>query len=92
MTFDTQTRMLTSIRTCRKPKAVLLEALSIKILTIRQRANGHIVSGDPRPVLVVGHHTETVLCVLLQACHGVGLNVNVNVLKEKEGGKRRKFV
>lgn len=38
-------------------------------------------------MLVVGHHTETVLCVLLQAVQRVRLTVYVNVLRGKNGGR-----
>lgn len=50
-------------------------------LTIRQGADHHILSGDPWSVLVVGHHTKTVLRIFLQSCHGVRLTVDIHVLK-----------
>lgn len=52
-------------------------------LTVRQGANDNVLSGDARTVSVVGHHTETVLCVLLQPRHAVRLAVYVNILNEK---------
>lgn len=55
----------------------------ISPLTVRQGANDNVLSGDARTVPVVGHHTETVLCVLLQPRHAVRLAVYVNILNEK---------
>lgn len=55
------------------------------LLTIRQRSDHDIISGDAGAVLVVCHHTEAVLGVLLQAAESVRLAVRVDVL---EGQKK----
>lgn len=52
-------------------------------LTVRKCPDHDVLRGDPRAVLVVGHHAEAVLCVLLQSSHGVRLAVYVNILKHK---------
>lgn len=64
----------------------------IKLLTVRQGADGDVLSGDARPVLIVGHHTETVLRVLLQSSHGVGLTANVQVLKDRNGQTEKNVI
>lgn len=56
--------------------------IELQSLTVRQRADDDVLSGDARAVLVVGHHTEAVLGVLLQPGHGVSLTINVNILKK----------
>lgn len=66
-----------------KVKLVLVHLHFISPLTVRQGANDNVLSGDARTVPVVGHHTETVLCVLLQPRHAVRLAVYVNILNEK---------
>lgn len=63
---------------------------SVNQLTIRQGADNNVLRGDTWTVLVVGHHTETVLCVLLQSSQSVGLTVYVNVLTDRE--QRRQFL
>lgn len=62
---------------------MLLHLRFISPLTVRQGANDNVLSGDARTVPVVGHHTETVLSVLLQPRHAVRLAVYVNILNEK---------
>lgn len=54
-------------------------------LTVGQRSDRHVLGRDAGAVLVVGHHTETVLGVLLQAVQSVRLAVRVDVL---EGQKK----
>lgn len=52
-------------------------------LTVRQRADHNILSGDARAVFVVCHNPETVLCKLPEARHGVGQTRDVHVLQKK---------
>lgn len=65
---------------------------SVNQLTIRQGANNNVLSGDTWAVLVVGHHTETIFCVLLQPSQSVGLSVYVNILTEKEQRREKSLV
>lgn len=50
-------------------------------LTVGQRSDHHVLGGDAGAMLVVGHHAETVLGVLLQAAQSVRLAVRVDVLE-----------
>lgn len=51
-------------------------------LTVRQRADREVLGGHAWTVLVVGHNTEAVFGVLLEASHGERLRVHVHVLDE----------
>lgn len=50
------------------------------MLTIRQSSNNDILRRNSRAVFIVGHNSETILCVFLQTVYRVGKGSNVNVL------------
>lgn len=52
-------------------------------LTVRQRSDHNILSGDAGAVFVIRHHPKTVLRKLLEARHGVGQTRDVHVLQKK---------
>lgn len=51
------------------------------LLTIRQGGDGDVSCGHSRAVLVEGHHSDAVLCELLQTHQGVGQSSSVYVLR-----------
>lgn len=50
-------------------------------LTVRQRLNSDVLCGHAGTVLIVGHHSETVLCVFFQPVNGVRVTRNIDILE-----------
>lgn len=65
------------------PKRCKVTKRFLNQLTIRKGADNNVLSGDACTVLVVGHHTQTVLGVLLQPSQNVRLRVYVVILTQQ---------